>query len=138
MTLLRGGGKLAPDRSHPGRFFLWFSRTLPNRSPSCCSTRKYSCTSQSLFPQFNPNWTCCYIARERHNSGQHVHGPSSKRSTRRRREAGVQSLTTSLLIGTNVFLLLTVAVQAATLVKAVYASHIREERNHPVTGWSRA
>ena len=47
------------------------------------------------------------------------------------------STTTSLLIGVNAFLLLTVAVQAAFLVKALYVSHVREERP-PVKGWSRA
>ena len=62
----------------PERTFCWFSRTLSNRLPSCCSTRKYSCTSQSLFPQFNLNWICCYIARVRHHSALHVHGPSSE------------------------------------------------------------
>ena len=36
-------------------------------------------------------------------------------------------MATALLIGANVFLLLTVAVQAALFVKAVYVSHILEE-----------
>ena len=45
------------------------------------------------------------------------------------------STITVLLIGANVFLLLTVAIQAVLLVKSVYVSNVREDHT-PVRGWS--